>query len=202
MTYRYQLIVEGKPWGEPLVSSDHVRSALNDYFAKYSEARPEQLLVGRLRQGEEGVVGRGVFGARAFLENAPNADPDEVFWHERVRDLLNSDLVNRHFFLWLHVERGSGDSTLNEAFLLEATSIWLSWLESLLYAPGAQPENVDNPEATQATTPDGGRYQWQGKEFEWYAQDLLIQLTAIPRRSDEPAKELVGNPEPAFAYYE
>jgi hypothetical protein len=194
MTYRYQLIVNGRPWGDPLASSEEVRAALHRYFADHPQDRPERVLVGRLRHDPK-VHGQGVYGARAFLENAPNPDPDEAFWHALVRDLLNARLADRRFFLWLHVERGNGDSELDDAIFLDAVSAWLTQLEPS--------EPADLPEPLGQNTPNGGAYWRQDKEFLWDAGGLIVHLTAIPRRTEvrgKPAREVVGNPEPAFAY--
>src|SRR3954453_5818124 len=117
MTFSYQVIVGGEQWGESLTSSEEVRSALQRYFKEHPEdAQSGRVLVGRMMSGqpEAPAHGRGVYGARAFLENAPNPDPDEEFWHGRIRDILNSELAQRTFFLWLHAS-GSGQSQLDES---------------------------------------------------------------------------------------
>jgi hypothetical protein len=195
MTYRYRLIVSGRPWGKPFASSHEVRAALQQYFADHPQDRPGRVLVERFRPDTDDQR-QGVYPARAFLENAPNPDPDEAFWHGLVRDLLNLRLANRRFFLWLHVERGNGDSELADDFFLKAVYTWLSHV--------APSEQADLPEPLGQNTPNGGAYWVQGKEFWWDAGGLAVHLTAIPRRAevrDEPAGEVVGNPLPAFAYY-
>jgi hypothetical protein len=203
MTFRYQLIVGGEQLGESLSSSDEVRSALQRYFKQHPEhARSGRVLVGRMMaaQPEAPAHGRGVYRARAFLENAPNPDPDEEFWHGRLRDILNSQLRQRDFFLWLHAS-GSGQSQLDEPGFLRAVEHGLSAIGPLVHREPAV--DVDSLERF-VERRDRGEWSWQGKEFEWADGGLHVRLTAIPRRrevANEPAHEVVGNPEPAFAYY-
>lgn len=203
MTYRYQILVAGEPWGEPLASSDQVRAALSRYAAK--QPGKGKLLIGRLMSlgGDLPPERAEVYPAEAFQPNAPNPDPDEQFWHRRVTALLNARLQLRRFFLWLHIERGSGDTRLDETAFLRAVERWLVVLDRLMYGSELG-EGIDNLERAHFRLPDG-EWSWQGKEFAWSQAGLDLELSAIQRREevlDQPAQQVVGNPEPAFAYWE
>lgn len=209
MTYRYQIIVGGKPSGESFSSAAEVQAALTRLLHDgRTSTEASRILVGRLTSETSGAVaGRGVFPATAFLPNAPNPDPDEQYWHRRVRDLLNTRLQERRsFFLWLNVERGTGSTELSDSEFLRAVETWLAQLRTLREASGTSGSltHLDSLERHSNPTERGGKWSWQGTELEWIDPGLHVMLTAIPRRKDAQGEtvEIVGNPEPAFAFYD
>jgi hypothetical protein len=205
VTYLYQLLISGEPWGKPLTSSREVQTAVQRYIAEHREGKgTTPILVGRFLTGEvEAPDQRSeVYQPAAFMPNARNPDPDEQFWHRRIRDLLNSGLEHRQFFLWLNVEGGTGETSFNESAFLDAVEAWLTRLHRLVYQQGLE-DIVESLEGERFHLPDG-EWSWQGKKFHWSQGGLELDLSAIPRRTevrDQPADQVVGNPEPAFAYY-
>jgi hypothetical protein len=189
MTYRYVLIVGGQQEGEAVASAAEVYSAVQRYLAEHRHRPPAgRLMVGRLvNERDEAVHGRGVFAAEAFEPGAPNASLDQVYWHQRIRDLINARLNTRTHFLWLDIKSGDGDSTIDEDAFLSAVSAWVSQL--------------DEPSAEDRTHTGKDGWGWMGNEFQWNRETLVLKLTALRSRTGGPLTEIVGNPEPAFAFY-
>src|SRR5687767_7153792 len=101
MTYKYVLILGGEELPtQPLVSVADVERALREPAAARDADR---VMVGRLERDDESrrSAGRGVWRASAFLAFPQGGDPDTLYWHRRVRDVLNSGLRQRNFFLWI-----------------------------------------------------------------------------------------------------
>jgi hypothetical protein len=188
MTYRYVLIIGGRQEGGPLASAPEVHAAVERYLAVHRDSPPEgRIMVGRLvQEGEEALHGRGVFPAESFAPGAHNPNLDELYWHGRIRDLLNGRLEHRAHFLLLHVRSGDGNSELDDEDLLGVVSEWISQLT----------ERQDQAYAT------GNGWSWTGYEFRWRRGALDLEISAMPRSAGKgPLNEVVGNPEPAFAFF-
>jgi hypothetical protein len=110
-------------------------------------------------------------------------------WHRRVRDLLNGQVPDPNFFVWLNVRPGSererfpNQDTDFQAAATEIASATREWLSSL------DPDDVIEAGAPPST------------EFD--AAGVVVSLRAIPKKRGHRAFSgvLVGNPEPAIAYW-
>jgi hypothetical protein len=105
--------------------------------------------------------------------------PQELEWHEAVRDTLDSRISNPNFFLWIDVEAEPGAS-LDKDTLREDIEEWLGELD-----------------------PDAAIAEQTQPRHRLRVGGMDIQLTALPKKPEArgTSQRIVGNPVPAFAYF-
>jgi hypothetical protein len=110
-------------------------------------------------------------------------------WHRRVRELLNAQVPDPNFFVWLNVspagarDRFPNQDTDFQAAANEIARLTREWLGSL-----------DADRVSEAETPPS-------KEIS--AAGVLVSLRALPKKPGHRSFSgvLVGNPEPAIAHW-
>jgi hypothetical protein len=110
-------------------------------------------------------------------------------WHRRVRDVLNAQVPDANFFVWLTVSPSGGrdrfpnQDTDFQSEANEVASATREWLGSL------DPDEVIRAETTPST--------------ELEAAGVALSLRAVPKKRGHRSFSgvLVGNPEPAIAFW-
>jgi hypothetical protein len=110
-------------------------------------------------------------------------------WHRRMRELLNAQVSDPNFFVWLNVSPAGGrdrfpnQDTDFQAAANEIASATREWLGSL-----------DADQVIEARTPP---------RTDLDAAGVVVSLWAIPKKAGHRmfSGVLVANPEPAIAYW-
>jgi hypothetical protein len=114
-----------------------------------------------------------------MAEPRSTLSPQELEWHERVRDALNSKIENPNFFVWIDVTAEPG-AVLDEEELRGDVEEWLGGLDA-----------------------DGVIEVRSSPVHEYSTGGLSVVLRALPKKPEARGRStlIVGNPVPAFAYW-
>lgn len=103
--------------------------------------------------------------------------------HLALRDALDAQLVNGDFFVWLTARVVGAPGVLSPGSRQEVVRLADEWLAGL---------DPDAPDAARA-------------EMRWQHDGVSVRLQAVPKRPEARGvrrDRVVGNPEPAFAYWQ
>jgi hypothetical protein len=105
-------------------------------------------------------------------------------WHHKIRDCLNGHVRDPNFYVWLRVEQFPDElREIDEAHLRMNVQNWLT---------------LHDPDDFGPDTDDWPRLEWGEGD------DLAVELIAIPKKPEarhSTSPEIVGNSDPAMAFY-
>ncbi len=109
-------------------------------------------------------------------------NPEELKWHEAVRDALNSNCRDPNFFVWINVDPETTDAEVEDVPLDDLARRVDEWLGTL------------DPDENPADGPRQETFDVSG---------LAVRVSALAKKASARGRSapIVGNPVPAFAYW-